>query len=219
MPKLKMPRKSTHVDMTAMCDVAFLLLTFFMLATKFKPDEPVTVTTPNSISEIPLPDADIMMITVDPKGRIFFSVDNPKVREDLINDMDEYKKLGLTDAEKRAFAVGASVGVPFSQLKSYLAADPTQQKEFDKTATGIPTDTTVESEKNELAAWIRTARNANPKLRITIKADADAGYPDIKKIISTLEGWKIFKFNLITGLKAVPPGTAAYDLQNPGMKK
>ncbi len=219
MPKLKMPRKSTHVDMTAMCDVAFLLLTFFMLATKFKPDEPVTVTTPNSISEIPLPDADIMMITVDPKGRIFFSVDNPKVREDLINDMDEYKKLGLTDAEKRAFAVGASVGVPFSQLKSYLAADPNQQKEFDKTATGIPTDTTVESEKNELAAWIRTARNANPKLRITIKADADAGYPDIKKIISTLEGWKIFKFNLITGLKAVPPGTAAYDLQNPGMKK
>ena len=219
MPKLKMPRKSTHVDMTAMCDVAFLLLTFFMLATKCKPDEPVTVTTPNSISEIPLPDADIMMITVDPKGRIFFSVDNPKVREDLINDMDEYKKLGLTDAEKRAFAVGASVGVPFSQLKSYLAADPTQQKEFDKTATGIPTDTTVESEKNELAAWIRTARNANPKLRITIKADADAGYPDIKKIISTLEGWKIFKFNLITGLKAVPPGTAAYDLQNQGMKK
>lgn len=219
MPKLKMPRKSTHVDMTAMCDVAFLLLTFFMLATKFKPDEPVTVTTPNSISEIPLPDADIMMITVDPKGRIFFSVDNPKVREDLINDVDEYKKLGLSETEKRAFATGASIGVPFNQLKSYLAADGNQQKEFDKTAPGIPTDTTVESEQNELAAWIRTARNANPKLRITIKADADAGYPDIKKIISTLEGWKIFKFNLITGLKAVPQGTAAYDLQNPGMKK
>lgn len=213
MPKLKMPRKSTHVDMTAMCDVAFLLLTFFMLATKFKPDEPVTVTTPNSISEIPLPDADIMMITVDPKGRIFFSVDNPKVRTDLIEDMDEYKKLGLTTAEKRAFAVGSSVGVPFSQLKSYLAAEPAQQKEFDKTAVGIPTDTVVTSEANELAAWIRVARNNNPKLRITIKADADASYPDIKKIITTLEGWKIFKFNLITGLKAVPPGTAAYDIQ------
>lgn len=213
MPKLKMPRKSTHVDMTAMCDVAFLLLTFFMLATKFKPDEPVTVTTPNSISEIPLPDADIMMITVDPKGRIFFSVDNPKVREALIKDMNEYKKLGLTTAEERAFAVGSSVGVPFSQLKSYLGADPNQQKEFDKTAAGIPTDTVVTSDANELAAWIRVARNNNPKLRITIKADADASYPDIKKIISTLEGWKIFKFNLITGLKAVPPGTAAYDIQ------
>ncbi len=46
MPKVKMPRKSTLIDMTAMCDVAFLLLTFFMLATKFKPDEPVAVVTP-----------------------------------------------------------------------------------------------------------------------------------------------------------------------------
>ena len=62
MPKVKMPRKSTNVDMTAMCDVAFLLLTFFMLATKFKPEEPVTVVTPNSISEIPLPDKDIATV-------------------------------------------------------------------------------------------------------------------------------------------------------------
>lgn len=213
MPKLKMPRKSTHVDMTAMCDVAFLLLTFFMLATKFKPDEPVTVTTPNSISEIPLPDADIMMITVDEKGRMFFSVDNVNVRKALIDDMDEYKKLGLSEEEKTKFAKGSSIGVPLSQLKSYLAADPAQQKEFDKTAAGIPTDTVVTSDANELAAWIRLARNNNPKLRITIKADGDASYPDIKKIITTLEGWKIFKFNLITGLKAVPPGTAAYDIQ------
>lgn len=218
MPKLKMPRKSTSVDMTAMCDVAFLLLTFFMLATKFKPDEPVTVTTPNSISEIPLPDADIMMITVDPNGRIFFSVDNKNVRASLIDDIDQYKGLNLTPQEKTAFALGSSIGVPFNQLKSYLAAEPMQQKEFDKTAPGIPTDTTVNSEANELAAWIRSARNNNPKLRITIKADSEAAYPHIKKVIRTLEGWKIFKFNLITGLKAVPPGTAAYEQANAGAK-
>lgn len=214
MPKHKMPRKSTNVDMTAMCDVAFLLLTFFMLATKFKPDEPVTVVTPNSISEIPLPDADIMMITVDPKGRIFFSVDNKNVRRSLIDDIDQYKNLGLTPAEKTSFALGSSIGVPFSQLKSYLAAAPGQQKEFDGTAPGIPTDTSVNSEANELAAWIRSARNNNPKLRITIKADGEAEYPNIQKVIKTLEGWKIFKFNLITGLKAVPKGTAAYQIQN-----
>lgn len=219
MPKVKMPRKGTTVDMTAMCDVAFLLLTFFMLATKFKPEEPVQVTTPNSISEIPLPDKDIMMITIDPGGRLFFSIDNQLVRKDLITSLNDEKKLGLTPQEITAFALGASVGTPFNQLKSYLASNPDAQKEYDKTTMGIPTDTTVTSDKNELAAWIRVARNTNPKLRITIKADGKAAYPEIKKVIKTLEGWKIFKFNLITGLKAVPPGTAAYDLQNSGMKK
>lgn len=212
MPKLKMPRKSTNVDMTAMCDVAFLLLTFFMLATKFKPDEPVTVVTPNSISDIPLPDVDIMMITVDPKGRIFFSVDNQNIRENIIRDVNDYKGLNLTDADIKAFKYGSSVGVPFNQLKSYLDAPPAAQKEFDKTTTGVPVDTVADSETNELGAWIRIARNNNPKLRITIKADADAAYPDIQKVIKTLEGWKIFKFNLITGLKAIPQGTAAYEM-------
>jgi len=117
-----------------------------------------------------------------------------------------------------AFALGASVGVPFNQLKSYLAAPPDQQKEYDKTALGIPTDTVNTSDQNELAAWIRIARNNNPKLRIAIKADGDASYPSIQKVIKTLENWKIFKFNLITGLKAVPPGTAAWSIQNAGNK-
>jgi len=210
MPKVKMPRKSTNVDMTAMCDVAFLLLTFFMLATKFKPDEPVTVVTPNSISDIVLPDVDIMMITIDPNGRIFFSVDNQNVRENIIRDVNDYKSLGLSDAEIRSFKYGSSIGVPFNQLKSYLAAEPGAQKEFDKVSTGVPTDTLADAETNELGAWIRIARNNNPKLRITIKADGHASYPNIHKVIKTLEGWKIFKFNLITGLKAIPQGTEAY---------
>ncbi|HRO41526.1 MAG TPA: biopolymer transporter ExbD [Flavipsychrobacter sp.] len=219
MPKVKMPRKSTNVDMTAMCDVAFLLLTFFMLATKFKPDEPVTVVTPNSISEIMIPDVDIMLLTIDPKGRVFFSVDNKNnTRKNLIEDVNEYKGLNLTPQEMAQFTNGASVGVPFNQLKSYLAADPVQQKEYDKQTSGIPTDTVNTSDQNELAAWIRMARNSNPKLRIAIKADGDANYPEIKKVIRTLENWKIYKFNLITGLKAVPPGTAAYEIQNAGMK-
>lgn len=219
MPKVKMPRKGTNVDMTAMCDVAFLLLTFFMLATKFKPDEPVTVVTPNSISEIPLPDTDIMLITIDPNGRTFFSIDNKNVRRALIENMNEYKGLNLTEEEMNLFAISGSIGTPFNELKSYLAAAPEAQREYDKTAPGVPTDTTVNSEQNELAAWIRTARNNNPKVRITIKADAAAAYPDIKKVINTLAGWKIFKFNLITGLKSVPPGTAAYEMQQQGMKQ
>ena len=127
MPKVKMPRKSTNVDMTAMCDVAFLLLTFFMLATKFKPDEPVTVVTPNSISEIPIPDNDIMLITIDAKGRLFFSVDSKNDRKAIIEDINEAKGLNLTEAEMNSFAIGSSIGAPFNQLKSYLAASPDEQ--------------------------------------------------------------------------------------------
>jgi biopolymer transport protein ExbD len=216
MPKVKMPRKSTTVDMTAMCDVAFLLLTFFMLATKFKPDEPVMVKTPASISEIPIPDNDIMLITVDPIGRIFFSIDNKNMRKDLIDKIDEQKGLGLTDEEKAKFAIGASIGTPFAQLKSYLAAEPEQQKEYDKSTKGIPADTSVLNEQNELATWIKEARYTNPKLRIVIKADGEATYPEIKKIISTLQGWKIFKFNLLTSMKEPPAGTAAYDMKHGG---
>src|ERR1019366_8726038 len=117
MPHVKLPRKSTHIDMTAMCDVAFLLLTFFMLATKFKPEEPVVVKTPSSISDIQLPDVDIMLLTVDTKGRIFFSIDNKVKRRALIEVVDYDRELKLTDAEKTAFSIDASEGIPFGQLK------------------------------------------------------------------------------------------------------
>ena len=219
MPKVKLPRKSTTVDMTAMCDVAFLLLTFFMLATKFKPDEPVVVKTPASISEIPLPDVDIMLLTVDTKGRVFFSIDNKKMRQDLINVVNDEKKLGLTDQQKVSFAIGSSIGVPFNQLKAFLDASGEDQKNMIANAPGVPADTSVLNPNNELAEWIKDARNTNPKLRICIKADGDASYPSVNKIIKTLAGWKIFKFNLITNLKEVPKGSAAYDLQHAGEKK
>jgi len=204
--------------MTAMCDVAFLLLTFFMLATKFKPEEPVVVKTPSSISEIILPDIDVMLLTVDQKGRIFFAIDNKLKRKDLINVINDEKGLKLTEDEKNSFAIGASIGVPFSQLKGYLDASPDQRKQIDATAQGVPADTSVRNPNNELAEWIKSARNTNPRVRICIKADGDATYPEVEKIVKTLEGWKIFKFNLITNLKAIPPGTAAYADANAGVK-
>lgn len=214
MPKAKLPRKSTNIDMTAMCDVAFLLLTFFMLATKFKPEEPVVVQTPSSISEIPLPDVDIMLLTVDKNGRIFFSIDNKLKRKALIEDVNSERQLGLNQTEMNNFAIGSSIGVRFDQLKTFLNMSPDDQSAAEKGAPGIPVDTSVLSPNNELAQWVKSARNTNPKLRICIKADGDAEYPYVKKIISTLEGWKIFKFNLITNMKAVPTGTAAYEQKN-----
>jgi biopolymer transport protein ExbD len=214
-----MKRNSTNIDMTAMCDVAFLLLTFFMLATKFKKQEPVMVATPSSISQIAIPDTSIMLITVDNKDRVFFTIDRKNVEQrggnearlGLINDMDQYKNLGLTPAEKVAFQNGASVGIPLANLKQYLAADANTQAQFDKQTSGIPVDTSANNPNNELAQWIRVARNNNPYLRICIKGDVNTKYPAVDKIIATLGSMRIFRFNLITNLEAVPAGTPAFN--------
>lgn len=225
MPKVKMARKSTHIDMTAMCDVAFLLLSFFMLATKFKPDEPVVVSTPSSISQIILPDTSIMLITIDPKDRIFFTLDRKNVainnnkdsRRGVIDDLDQFKQLGLTEEEKQKFVKGASIGVPFNQLKSYLALDGASQKQIERTAPGVPADTSADAPNNELKTWIEVARNNNPYLRIVIKADGQTTFPGYHKVISTLSGMNLNTFSLVTNLKGVPPGTAAYENAQKGV--
>lgn len=216
MPKIKMPRKSTFVDMTAMCDVAFLLLTFFMLATKFKPPEPVVVRTPASTSTLQVPEG-FILITMDKDGRVFFDVDNLKAKEAIIREVNENKQLNLTAQEMQNYVIGSSIGVPFSQLKSFLALSPAEQEAYSETAAGIPTDTTASFTTNELAYWVTTARyQLDNGGRIAIKVDGDASYPDVSKIITTLGKQKIFRFSFITDMKGVPRGTPLWEERNPG---
>jgi biopolymer transport protein ExbD len=212
MSKHKLPRKSTHIDMTAMCDVAFLLLTFFMLATKFKPDEPVVVKTPSSISSIPQPENSILL-TVDPQGKVYFDYDNKKAKRLLIDKVNETKQLNLTEEEKSSFVNGASFGLPFSQMKQYLAIPPMEQKQF--TFTGIPIDTSYMAATNELGYWVESARYAGQEEghppRICIKCDAATAYPKVKDVIKTLTKNNIDRFNLLTSLEAIPEGTQAWE--------
>ena len=218
MPKNKLPRKSTHIDMTAMCDVAFLLLTFFMLATKFKPDEPVIVTTPSSISQIPIPDNTILL-TINPKGQVFFGYDNKDAKKMMIDDINEKRQLGLTEEEKQEFVVGASYGSPIAELKSYLALDQFERKSFPWK--GVPNDTaTTDMAENELVYLVQSARSAGQSVgaapRISIKADSKTPYPSIKNVLDALIDNDIDRFNLITSAEAVPEGTAAYEEQMSG---
>jgi biopolymer transport protein ExbD len=80
MPKFKKPRVSVRVDMTPMVDVAFLLLTFFMMTTSFKPPEVVEIKLPTSHSAFKLPESDVMMITLSKDGRIFLGLDSQRLR-------------------------------------------------------------------------------------------------------------------------------------------
>ena len=200
MPKVKVPRKSTLIDMTAMCDVAFLLLTFFMLTTQFKSDESVIVDLPSSISEIKLPDTDILNVTVTNDGKVFFNIDNKNfARERLLSKISEkYPDLQFTPDEEKAFVLTGSIGVPLSQLKGYLDLDEVERKAYPQP--GIPVDST----NNELGVWIMQGRLSNPNVRITIKGDEACPWPVIKKVMDTLQDKNVNKFNLITNLEADP---------------
>jgi len=199
MPKVKIPRKSTLIDMTAMCDVAFLLLTFFMLTTQFKSDDSVIVDTPSSISEIKLPDTDILNITITNDGKVFFNIDNKNfARKRLLERMSEkYSGLQFTKEEEDAFELSGSIGVPLNQLKDYLASDDPEKKNDQP---GIPVDST----NNELGDWIMQGRLSNPNVRITVKGDQFCPWPVVKKVMNTLQEKNVNKFNLITDLEADP---------------
>ncbi len=83
MPKIKKARVAVRMDMTPMVDVAFLLLTFFMLTTQFKPPEVVQIVLPTSHSDFKLPESDVMTITISKDNRLFLGVDNQYVRSKI----------------------------------------------------------------------------------------------------------------------------------------
>src|ERR1043165_3369680 len=185
MPSVKMPKKSTATDMTPFVDVAFLILSFFMLATKFKPPEPVEITTPNSVSTKALPENDAILVTLDSAGRVYFTMQaekDPMLKYTVIKNMNDTRQLGLTEAEMKNFVKTTSVGVPFSQLKQLLAIPAEDQRNVKQA--GIPIK---DSASNELTYWIRDAVNAfassQKKINYLIKGDNNAKYPQFKEIL------------------------------------
>ena len=212
MPSVKIPRKSTDFDMTPFVDVAFLILSFFMLATKFKPPDVVEIKYPNSVSSKALEEKDGILITIDKLGRVFFTMQTEKKDEDIlkynaIKNLNQERNMGLTDDEMKNFVRNSNVGVPFSKVKPYLALTPDQQKTVQQE--GIPVK---DSANNELYWWIRSAVNAfaGKKINYLVKGDNDAKYPEFKNVLSAFKRNDIYKFQLITAAEDAPPGTDLY---------
>lgn len=199
MPKVKAARKSTWVDMTAMCDVAFLLLTFFMLTSNFTAKEPVTVNTPSSISEIKIPEVNIMKIMVDKDGKVFFGIDGQDKRIQLLEKIADAYKITFTSEEKHQFSLITSFGVPVEKLKAFIDLK-SEDRDKKENQLGMPAD----SLNNQFKDWVKAARQVNPALKIAIKADQNTPYPKIKDIMNTLQDLDENRYNLITSLEKEP---------------
>ena len=104
MPKIKVPKSAPSIDMTPMVDLAFLLVTFFMLTASFRMAEPVIVDPPSSTAEKMLPDNTIM-VTVDEIGRPFFGVSNAEAKVNAFLKMAEKYKVTFSPEQKKNYAV------------------------------------------------------------------------------------------------------------------
>ena len=190
----------TSIDMTAMCDVAFLLLTFFILTATAKQPEPLPVDTPASTVQTKLPDSDLATITIG-KGKVFFGVTGRDVRKRTLELMGQKYNVNFTPEESDKFALIESFGAPMQNLKQVISMSSTERNK-PNVQPGIPKD----SLDNQLADWIQNARIATievaqKELNIAIKGDAREEYPQIKKIMDILQNQKINSFNLVTGLR------------------
>ena len=195
---IKMSKKAASIDMTAMCDVAFLLLTFFILTATAKIPEALPVDTPASQVQTKLPETDLATITIG-KGKVFFDLKGREVRKRTLELMGQKYGVAFTEDESSKFALMEGIGVPIANLKQLIAMK-TAERSKEGLQPGIPKD----SLDNQLKEWIYNARIANievddKELQIAIKGDAKEEYPAIMDI---LQDQKINNFSLVTGLKA-----------------
>jgi biopolymer transport protein ExbD len=198
MSKAKVAKKSTVIDMTAMSDVTVLLLTFFMLTSTFVKKEPVQVATPASVSEIKIPETNILQILIDPEGKVFLSMDKQQDMESTLNNVASEYGISFTPEEVAKFRIQKTFGVPIKSMKQFLSLKGEDQDKILKNY-GVPTDST----DNQFKSWVKAARAANSEFRIAIKADKATPYSVIKKVMNSLQDLHENRYNLLTSLKEV----------------
>ncbi|HRN46777.1 MAG TPA: biopolymer transporter ExbD [Niabella sp.] len=219
MARNQVKKASTDTDMTPFVDVAFLILAFFIMATKFKPAEPVPITTPNSVSSQPLPDNNAVMISIDKDDKVYFSIMSKSDKQkpfDLIVEASKLRNIPLTTEDVNSYRDGDMIGMPFSKLKGFFDLPHDQQLKYKQE--GIPV---LDSATAELTYWIAAAKQvfAGEQLKILIKGDAVSKYPVFKAVVDALKKNDEQKYNLVTSPEEAPQGTDLYKERLQGKSK
>lgn len=211
MSRPKIARKSTNVDMTAMCDVAFLLLSFFILTTKPKPSEAVPISTPTSVFTKFVPDKNVLMISLNKEGHVYLSfsenAEDRSRKQAILQDLNSSKNLGLTESEIVKLVKAPFIGAAFSQLKQQAAFTTDQM-----TAANLPGIPAQDTLNNQMIEWIAAAVRAyqGSKMDLVVKGDNVAKYPVFKNILTSFKKNDQFKFQMVTNQANVPEGTDLY---------
>jgi biopolymer transport protein ExbD len=199
MAKVKIQKKDIWIDMTPMSDVMTLLLCFFMLTSTFLTPEPIQVTTPSSVSEKKVPESDVLNILVSPKGQIFLGTENKNHMKAMMDEMTDRFGVSLNATQQKHFLEDAMVGAPMDKLAQYLSLEPEKMAEAIQML-GIPTDSISEG-MSEFQMWVKAAREANPDIKIAIKADSKTAYKTVKAMMSELQDMNENRYQLITNLQ------------------
>ena len=202
MGKIKIKKADVWIDMTPMSDVMVLLLTFFMLTSTFVKNEAVKVNAPGSVSEIKVPETEVLQIIVDKDGKIFIGLDKPGYMQEMLEGFkSKFSGLSLSAMQEKNFVGLASFGMPMNKMSDVLKHEAGDVNNLQKEM-GIPTDST-NGGMSEFQCWVDAARNSSfgDKMKVAIKADAATPYKVVKKMMSELQDMSENRYYLITTLK------------------
>lgn len=202
MGKIKIKKADVWIDMTPMSDVMVLLLTFFMLTSTFVKNEAVKVNAPGSVSEIKVPETEVLQIIVDKDGKIFIGLDKPGYMQEMLEGFkSKFSGLSLSAMQEKNFVGLASFGMPMNKMSDVLKHEAGDVNNLQKEM-GIPTDS-INGGMSEFQCWVDAARNSSfgDKMKVAIKADAATPYKVVKKMMSELQDMNENRYYLITQYK------------------